>query len=610
MGELLAAAGWAVLDPWLADLRSLLPDEYYIATELVVQGVPLGCVVVGPQGLVVLHTKDWRGVVKPVPQGPWLEQRGDGEQIAHFHPSQEFAEADAALVRFFADEFPALQPAIWHWVVLLEPSAVIEIDGELDTVVLKLSDVAKRIVALDRPGYASPLDDALRPELAIALQQRQLTRTQRASEPFVFRSGDKAWTITEVAAYMERNPDDGVYHLRNGTLGHWFAAEGAEHLALLAREVMQGPQRHARVPLESFMVRSGLARRRPPVPTPSSLEIDNVLAGDSANRRLVITAGHGSGFLDGALSTTQPWLQVTPRLLTGTRGELLVTADSEGLLPRDSPHDAHVVFESSVTGVETVVPVRLRVRPAPSRLVRRVVRPAAGLLWMGLLGALVGGAQGLWGIRLPAGLARAVPPAVFWGALVGLVWAVCGALRGRRQPAARPLGLALVRHMVRTTAWCAALGLATGAVLWGLRVLSLDRLIANGGFSAAVPVGLVGFAVALGIVPATVGEIASGEDPADEELSDVRRLRRPLRVAVASVALALVLTAGASLAGPALQRIDADATRVALSDWGAQQWERFEARIDTLWHGFQLRYYDRRAPLEPTAQPVNPEGGV
>ncbi len=70
MGELLAAAGWAVLDPWLADLRSLLPDEYYIATELVVQGVPLGCVVVGPQGLVVLHTKDWRGVVKPVPQGP------------------------------------------------------------------------------------------------------------------------------------------------------------------------------------------------------------------------------------------------------------------------------------------------------------------------------------------------------------------------------------------------------------------------------------------------------------------------------------------------------------------------------------------------------------
>src|SRR5690606_18260926 len=86
---------------------------------------------------------------------------------------------------------------------------------------------------VDMAGLADAITDALpdapalsadnQAMLAHMLAVRTLTRRQRAAEPFVFRGdtlaarGHAAWSIAEVAAYIDRAPDDGVYHLRNGT---------------------------------------------------------------------------------------------------------------------------------------------------------------------------------------------------------------------------------------------------------------------------------------------------------------------------------------------------------------------------------------------------------
>lgn len=61
MAELLAVKGWSTTHSLGLHLRDTLTDEYYVVCDPMVRGVSLDALVVGPQGLFVLHARDWGG---------------------------------------------------------------------------------------------------------------------------------------------------------------------------------------------------------------------------------------------------------------------------------------------------------------------------------------------------------------------------------------------------------------------------------------------------------------------------------------------------------------------------------------------------------------------
>ncbi|MCC7352944.1 MAG: NERD domain-containing protein [Anaerolineae bacterium] len=114
MAELLVANGWSTPDSLAMHLQEALPDEYIVVADPIIHRLALSTVVVGPQGLFVLHTKDWYGEIRPARQGPWRERLESGLEIRHPNPEEEARQAGDALRTFLRDEFPSLHPQVSH----------------------------------------------------------------------------------------------------------------------------------------------------------------------------------------------------------------------------------------------------------------------------------------------------------------------------------------------------------------------------------------------------------------------------------------------------------------------------------------------------------------
>jgi hypothetical protein len=56
-------------------------------------------------------------------------------------------------------------------------------------------------------------------------------------QAFVFRSGQQAGNPDELLAIAENNPEDGIYHLKQGHFESWFEYIGEEQLARIARRM-------------------------------------------------------------------------------------------------------------------------------------------------------------------------------------------------------------------------------------------------------------------------------------------------------------------------------------------------------------------------------------
>ncbi len=123
MAKLVVARGWEASGSLGADLRQALTDEYVIAVGPTVRGHHLDAVLVGPQGLFVLHAKEWEGEILASERRPWRERLPSGRVVVHPNPRSDARRATRALRAFLRDEFPSLRPPIQHFVLFVKPGA-------------------------------------------------------------------------------------------------------------------------------------------------------------------------------------------------------------------------------------------------------------------------------------------------------------------------------------------------------------------------------------------------------------------------------------------------------------------------------------------------------
>ena len=612
MAELLADKGSDLPDSLGVYLRKALPDEYTVVCGPIVRGRQLGAVVVGPEGLVVLHAKDWEGEIRPSQNRVWQERLASGRVVSHANPAREVHSATKALRAFLRDEFPSLHPMIHHFVVFTKPGVKLVAHEGTDPPCTTTDDLPKEILALGPAPEKVSLASETREALAPALLDRRLTATQRAREPFIFRSseplgiGKKAWTIRQLIKHVDRHPADGVHHLRNGTLERWFEDQGAKHLATLAREVMRRSEKDPRVSLENFLLRTGLVRRPRLVIVPRRVEMARVLSGERVTRRLRMRKGRGRGHLFGTLQPSDPWVRVDPDTFSGSL-DAIVSVDTGSLLIRRKPYHARILVDSSASDRPVAVPVVVRIASMPPALSRYLLRPLAGLIAAGLVGVLVGSSPGGVGIDAPHWVAGLIGPPISsgaaWAALIGLFWSLLGMIRGFCQHPAWSMAYAMGRWFLKTFVWGAVLSFLPAAGLW-----FAGRFYADLGVDIpeTVHASIIFFGVALAALPSTAGEIWSArarEGPADAS-STGRTFRRALWGAI-GIALIFVVSAGIGLVGPRWDWHGLDTRVASASQWVGERWTRWEASLNHWVDQLYVRYYDRSAQsrFEPTPSP-------
>jgi hypothetical protein len=603
MAELLISNGWDIADSVGKYLREHLTDEYLVVCEPIIQGHPLDAIVVAPDGLAVLYVRNWQGEVLPSTHRPWRERTATGEVVSHDNPGLEARKVAGLLQSFVRDEFPGLDLPIRQYLVLTEPTVALAMEGPTEPPCVRLDDLVKVLHddggALD--DAARPLADAtLREEVALALRDRQITASQRTLQPFIFRSGGalgtgyKAYTIRDVVRQMDRRPEDGVHHLRNGTLERWLTEQGAPHLAALARDVTRRGENNPRVMLEEFLLGTGLV----PPPRisihPRTLNMGYVVAGETVQRRLRVRRGRGRGYLYGTVWSTEPWIRVEPGSFSGELNAV-VSVDSEPLLIREQATHAEILIKTNAAKEPVAVPIVANVVSMPAGMVRRLFRPLAALAMAGVPGALPGLALGIWGVPAPAWLTGAggaiMPSGVAWALIIGLFWAILGGVRGAVQPPAWPILYAGRRWLLRTAGWAVVLALFAGAltrIAMGWYPEAADRLTPE--WQASITL----FAVALSVLPGTVGEMwAARPLRARDGRAPVSEALRRAVSAILVVTAVFVLLIGVRLVGPAWVRYDFDGRVATVRQWVGQRWDDLDEQVNTLVDRIYLRWYDR-----------------
>jgi hypothetical protein len=594
--------GRPVSDLLEAHLHDTLPDTYTAVYEPTIRGQRLDAVVVGPQGLFVLHGVDWRGEIAPTPHGAWSERLASGEVIRHPNPARSARRASRALQTFLRDEFPGCKPNIHHYIVLLHPAATLNLYGTPNPPCIRLDALGQEILSVATPNPPFG-DQALRESLVEAMAERRLTRTQRAAQPFIFRSGgwlgrgEKAYTIEQVLKHLDRHPADGVHHLRNGSLERWFREQGALHLARLAQGVMQKNVWNPYVCLESFMLATGLVRRPRLVIAPRQVNVGYVLEGDKATGALRLRQGRGRGYLYGTVEPGDSWMQVDPSDLAGSL-DAVVTVDTSALLITQQPARSYLTIRSNATEKPLHVPVSVHVMPALSRLNRHVLHPALALSLAGVIGSVIGWALGPLALPAPVWLTRLtqppLPSQVVWAVLCAAFWAIIGAVRAYAWDAAWPLVYSLKRWLLRVALWGIVLGGLAFVVPW-----LIDTLLPAFRLDAPVEAygSLILLATAAAIVPGTWGDMREAQER--KNASRQGAAMHGLRRSVVGVLGVIALLAAVRLAVPLWERWEGQARVATAQTWVDAQWTQLGASISDLWDKMYLRYYDRRAPSRP-----------
>ncbi|MCC7352943.1 MAG: hypothetical protein IT330_04230 [Anaerolineae bacterium] len=474
---------------------------------------------------------------------------------------------------------------------------------------MTIESTATAITNTELPAKGTPLDEDARKAVALALRDRQLTISERAQQPFVFRSGGvlgsgkKVWTVRDAVAHMDRHPADGMYHLRNGTLARWLADQGADHLAALAREVVRQREEDPRIPLETFLISTGLVRRPRLKLRPPRINFGHILSGQSALRMLRVQKGRGRGYLFGALRSRDPWLRIEPSTFSGRPLNAVLTVSTDTLLISQSPQQTEILVESSASEQPVPVPVEFWVVGMPSPLGRYLFRPLAGFLAAGLMGAGIGWLFAASGLRAPQWFAEmlglATTSAAVWIFLVGFFWAVMGLIRGFLQPVAWPIIYATGRWLFRTLAWGVALSLLVSVTLWswqqpysGIDVQFSQRTRAVASL----------LALAFSIVPAALSEIWSAR-PAPDNTVDVAAQQptlRPVALVSLGIILGFVMMASAHVVRPTWEHVSTSGPITTVKEWVGEQWERLGIGVNGVVDRIYIRYYDRRAPIQPT----------
>jgi hypothetical protein len=598
-------------DPLVDRLSHALPHGFVVARRPVVWRRELDAVVVGRRALFVLYAKDWEGIIRPAQNGPWRAGLPSGEEVEHVNPAREVSEASKALTSFLRDEFPALSLDIHHLVVLTNPAATRAAGAESKLPVAPLAAIPDLIAYWEEEGDGEPLDAETQTDLASALRDGRLTPSQRALAPFVFRSssilrtGRKAWTIRAAVKHVDKHTEDGIHHLRNGTLANWFAEQGAPGLAELARYAMQEHAGDPQAAVETFLIGTGLVQRPKLVVRPARVNVGNILAGDTCGFPLRIGRARRRHYVRCTLKAEEPWLGVEPDIVTGRVMDARVVARTEALPIRSDPYDTSIRLESSVSDESVEVPISLRVVGKLAPLNRYVARPLTGALVGALLGAAVGSGLGLIGFQAPPWLAgigwTSTSSAATFAILVGLFWAALGGILGYAQPLTWPTFRAVGRWVRRLFIWAVTLSTVAVAGLWASRQLSGQLGLAVSGTTFE---GAVFIALAAAMLPAAIREIQIGRREAGGPIgSSVQTHLRPLVVGVVCATLMVLLVAGGRVIGPVWGEQDVRGQVVSARGWIGERWGRLEGGVNDFLDQLFIQRYDRRAPPRPTPTP-------
>lgn len=587
-------------------LAAILAKGESLVARPVLRGEALDYVIVAEQAVFVLHLRDWKGQIRPAPRGAWRQRLETGEIITHANPRPAIRRKEQAIQRFLASAFPSTAITCHHLIVLTDPTAQVFLHGSADPPVVELANLRSEMDSLMLASRGDVLDATLREALTEAFTSRAYQTFELADQPFIFRSGGffgfgkRAHTIPQVIRHLEQHPQDGIYHLWNGSLAQWLREQGATRLADLAAQAIRHPESE-RIALETFLLQSGLVERPRLVQRPRRLNFHHVGVGERAAMIWRVQKGRGRGYLHGSALSRTHWLQISPGTFEGEL-EATVSVDTEAIPITERPARGHIELATNATEQPLDVEVLVNVRSMPSPFEVRIGRPLIGLALGGIIGYAIG--VGLHRLGLDAGLAARLPDlplissAQVLPALVALLWAVLGAIRGWHQRWAWPTWYATLRWLGRTLAWMVGLALlaTVGYALarWLFPVLATPQAA-----DASRKAALIG--AALAVIPGSVGEIRASHYKGVLHL-EPHPLRRGLRqarwVALGVVLLVLVVGGVRFFAPQVTVQGAAEEGHTRLEVW-------MDARasdLQGLRHRVLLRYYDTRAT--PAASPA------
>ena len=575
-----------------------LDSDMRLISEIYLDGETLDWVIIAPEALFVLHPRTWAGQIRPAALGAWRERVDSGRVVSHPSIRSVARRQTKALQTFIKSAFPGVELSVHHILLLTNPNAQTLVHGSTDPHLVKLADLRVELSSLTATATGSRLDADMRNALMDALEGRDEDIYQEAREPFTFRSGRwmgfgrRARSVPQAIRHMDRVPEDGIYHLRNGSLARWFEAQGATHLSDLAKQVLRGRQNDS-IMLESFLQGSGLVPRPKLSLDPPQPDFGYVCAGERTTMLWRIGKGRGRGYLHGQILSRTPWVEIHPETIDGS-ADVTITADSAGLSIAEQPVRGEIHLETNASSEPVSVPIRINVRPYPSAFERRVLRPLVG----GLLGLLIGLVVGaiLDGTALGMGLLAEYAPLLaglpLWILLMGLAWGVSGAVRGWHQRPAWPTWFASVRWLGRALVWM--IGLAVLAQI--AYVLAMWLFPALGPYDTPELANQVSLlAASMAFVPALLGEVRAAQYRGVQgapNKAQAHQRRRAMQAAAGVVALVVVVAVVRFLAPDLTVTGMANDVSERLSGWVAAQNQSLRGLRDD----YYLRYYDRRAP--------------
>ncbi len=601
-----------------AYLQAALPDDFTVVAAPVVGRCALDAIIVGPGGLTLIAAEESRAAAAPPGEG-----RSSGrERVTMSHEQR----ATAALGTFLEDVFPGLQPPVRYLDTLRDTAAeslswsCLDVTGGMSE---SLAAAVVRIQAADGPVLNTPDE---RNELALALRDRRFTVSQQATRPFVFRrSGllgtrSSAWTIRDAVKLMDRHPQDGIYHLYNGTLESWLVEQGATDLAKLTHVAIDRARADRRKALEIFLSGTGLVAPPRLLARPKVLDMGYAVTGEAIVGHVRVSRDKGRGYLFGTVKPGSEWLRVWPGEFAGDPVDLAVTADTHSLPIRTEPYEEDILLDCNAADEPILLPVRVRVEPKPTQLNRLLFRPFFGLLLGLILGALIGLLWAQVAPPLPEPLTAALhmESALFWLLAVTILWTIAGLVRGLLQPLPWSVLYAAAGWLVRLALWALILVLAgAGLAIWwqnsfgtpgaGTALLSARAALA-GLALATVPATIFSLRrhpAPVVVPPARLLYVAPDEPSPGTAPSWGREHARGIVWSTLGVALVLLtLIFAPRLAHTKWTEIKSQGPTGAAMSGIEMGWDKLNTAANDLMDWLYQRFYDRRAPLPPTTAPT------
>jgi hypothetical protein len=594
MSTIIAEPGSVESDVVYEAMLDGLPDDFYVLPYPVVYGHELGWLVVAPSGIYHLDVRDWRGSVWANGEEPWLVEGEGGARETRPSPVRVAREARQAVSTFLTDEAPQLAPPFRAVLAFSEELPVaFGVDRAID---IALLDEAVQRIREAPPALGSGLEDpGMRAALAEAFDQRRLALRQRASRPFVLATSGwikanlEAWTLEEMVRLFDRHGNAAVKHMLDGSLEEWLDSEGAYELARLVREALQQHPSDGRAALEAFVLSSGYVEPPELRVHPKQLKMGYVLADEIVRHEMIIGRRGSRGHLFGRFTPLDPWVRVEPAQFSG-RVNVLVTVDTTSL-PVSVESSSGVAISAAEGHHLHTVPLTVRVRPVPSRFTTQVARPL-----MGLLAGLIAGLVFDWAIF---DFAAAGAIAARAGAMVAVLWALTGLIRGLAQPPAWPNFYAIERWLMRVLGWGLSLAVVLMGLLWlmhGLypqatgvaRVFEARRL-----FVSAI--------LAVSVVPGTIAEHRRAKMMRSEPRSAGygRELRQGWRIA-AVLALVIIALFEYRQVHPHIERALASEMAVKATESTQNAFTSLEERVNRWVDGLYVRYQEEQKPGKAT----------